>query len=697
MPVSTSSTASSPGDYGTPDSQANRKLIPRGTGTVSASGPGDLGSISSPSDVPQYLHAARWYVSKPTKVKINEELNRAFAASGGELTYEMLWGNGTDPGLLWTLYGFLLEDEKHYFEFKGLGFPPGDPPERTSRLALATRPQWLYNLVRDENAEDPLDRIDPYNLDPTNPGTSGPRQGRYSDNFGRDTTKQNDRLYYPQMTINAMLFTYAKKNHGNSLPQEQDANNVNIVYHELVAGLLPLPQRQRHRGLEHHHAHRPANPGERHRLRPGRRPAAAAGSSLLPPDPAPDLRPGPDLGSAPSDPADGQGAQLEQHGRHPEGLRGLPVVPRARVLWERTPPPRTLGVMKKHEARAGIVALGLGLALLGTPATAQYSKIKDLAGDVTNRIGTCNGRLQGTADEVTIRAKRLTRLLSSGEAFYNKIYNQVLVDPDLVDTDGTIKDLDELKDGAQYYGAFVPTATIYHEVGHAEWDVFIEEQETPQDKRFYRIVKYLVKPWIDRVETHIDKPELAVQEWHGYFRGQTMMKMLSDWNDLLFWNGLNPATGKVDEGMVRSSVRTGRIKPEFFDGLAPEAIPSVHDGDADKPYLDRIRGYDFAVSNGRIDGLVDVDTSTWTEERGFSDTWWQRMWDHSDHFHCLPDSLRELARRVAQRNADEVAKLKPLRERFLAEFQAEQAAAAAEAAGEDGGGDGRLYGVPDDR
>lgn len=216
------------GDYGTPDSQANRKLSARGMSTVPASGPGDLNGSISPSDVPEYLHPGRWYVSKPTKVKINQEINQRLAATNGELTFEVLWGNGTDPGLLWTVYGFMLEDEEHYFQFKGLGFPPSEPPERTSRLALATRPQWLYNLVRDENAEDPLDQLDLIAGE-----SPGPRQGRYSDNHGQNTSRQNDRLYYPQMTINAMIFTYAKKNHSNSLADEQNANNVHIVYHEL--------------------------------------------------------------------------------------------------------------------------------------------------------------------------------------------------------------------------------------------------------------------------------------------------------------------------------------------------------------------------------------------------------------------------------------------------------------------------------
>lgn len=216
-------------NYGTPDPQANMKLLPRSGTSVPASGPAAFGGTISASDVPQYLLPARWYVTLPTKIKIHNEINRRFQASGGELTYQMLWGDGAgDAGLLWTLYGYLLEDEEYYFQYKGLGFPPDTGPERTSRLALATRPQWLYNLVRDENAEDPLDQLDRIAGE-----SPGPRQGRYSDDSGRKTPMQNDRLFYPQMTINAMIFTYAKKNHGNSVEQEQNANNVNIVYHEL--------------------------------------------------------------------------------------------------------------------------------------------------------------------------------------------------------------------------------------------------------------------------------------------------------------------------------------------------------------------------------------------------------------------------------------------------------------------------------
>lgn len=154
-----------------------------------------------------------WYVTKDTKDKLHQLLYDRLNAAGGVLDHPLLWGNGLTKGLLWEIYDLLLEDEQHWHEYKGIGLPAGGglgyAPENTSRLALANAPQRLYNLVRDEPGTDVFDKLDPGLM---SGGTVNSGPGTRSDQAGKRTEMQEDRLYMPQMTINAMIFVKSAKN-----------------------------------------------------------------------------------------------------------------------------------------------------------------------------------------------------------------------------------------------------------------------------------------------------------------------------------------------------------------------------------------------------------------------------------------------------------------------------------------------------
>lgn len=312
--------------------------------------------------------------------------------------------------------------------------------------------------------------------------------------------------------------------------------------------------------------------------------------------------------------------------------------------------------------RATTRASLLGLVMTSAAAS-QFSRVARLAGSVYDKVGVCNARVQDTANEITLRTKRLTSFLSGANALYSKGTNQILVEGELF-TGSRLKDLEELTGGfPSYYEAIPVAATIYHELGHAEWDVFIEEGETAQDRAFYRVVKQEIVPWIDSHEAGVDSEWLAVQEWHGYFRGRLIDVLLTDWSALLQYNGITPSTLEVDEGLAASYLRQGKILPADFGRLSPRVLPGDHGDDVDTPYSTRIRGYSFTVSNGMIDGQVEVDTGGWTAARGFRDAWWQAIWDHTDHFFCLHDDMASLIRRMeAALGREKLAHLREVRQ-----------------------------------
>jgi hypothetical protein len=186
----------------------------------------------------------RWYVTKKTKIALHTMLQKEVGKVQGLITYDFLWGSGLNTGLLWKIYDLLLEDEKEYFNYKGLGLPRGGngmyAPEMTSRLALANAPQRLYNLVRDEKGTDIFDKIEA-----VGGGKLNVDAGLRSDHAGKRPASegmQKDRLYMPQQTINAMIFVKAKRNdkdvpggdptQGN-LTNLQDATSVARRFFEL--------------------------------------------------------------------------------------------------------------------------------------------------------------------------------------------------------------------------------------------------------------------------------------------------------------------------------------------------------------------------------------------------------------------------------------------------------------------------------
>lgn len=313
-----------------------------------------------------------------------------------------------------------------------------------------------------------------------------------------------------------------------------------------------------------------------------------------------------------------------------------------------------------------VPVLVLGLVACA-PVRAQFSAIQGLAGSVYDRVGVTVGRVQETAGHVTVRPKRLTALLGSANALYSSQYNKLLLDGSLFDAAGRVKDLPTLtRDLGSFYEAANVAGTVYHELGHAEWDVLIEEGGDAEDQRFYAIVRNEIVPWIEANEKDVDKPWLCVQEWHGYYMGNLLSMILSDYHDLLFYNGIDPASGSVTEMsrmLVRATVADG-LSPDRFGTLVPEVVRGSLPETMDRSYDERMRGYDIYVSNGLIDGQVRVDTRTWTAARGFKDEWWSALWRLVVAHYGIQPTPRDLLNFISYRSADALAQLRTVQESF---------------------------------
>jgi hypothetical protein len=325
--------------------------------------------------------------------------------------------------------------------------------------------------------------------------------------------------------------------------------------------------------------------------------------------------------------------------------------------------------------RRGLLATACLLLVAVHGARADWATISGLAGSVRDRVFVNNDRLWSVAKQVTIRAKRGMALSGSGEAMYSDAWDLVLV-PGKFMKDGKLKDLPTLlaeAGAANRDPAYDTVWTIWHEMGHAEWDHYIEESDgDSRDRAFYKLVTDEIVPWIDLREATVDDEWLAVMEWHGYYVGGVVKRLLTDADEFLFRNGIQSVTLEPDENQIQQNIRDGTVEPSVFGKLT--AAPSIHFRKKDfkdvlvSSYGQRTRGLEIKVNNGWIDGLADVSTLKWTRENGFKDEWWDAIWQLVASRYLGPKNAQELLHRMntAPIYAPALVKLRAAQERAWA-------------------------------
>ncbi len=149
-------------------------------------------------------------------------------------------------------------------------------------------------------------------------------------------------------------------------------------------------------------------------------------------------------------------------------------------------------------------------------------------------------------------------------ATYNDKLNVISLHADLVEKiDGVtyIKDARQIR-GAQYTET-QRLSTIFHEMGHAEMDVFIENGREAEDMMLMNHYKYLLKPWYKK---HFPKfnPHIAFHEHFGYYRGELMDFLLGEIDTLLTNNGFNKFRNSCFKSyLLKQKLAEGATLEEF--------------------------------------------------------------------------------------------------------------------------------------
>lgn len=201
--------------------------------------------------------------------------------------------------------------------------------------------------------------------------------------------------------------------------------------------------------------------------------------------------------------------------------------------------------------------------------------------------------------EITIRPPRLYEKWlmekTMAQATYNDILNTIVLYDDNFIFDGTQKRVKSFYDfKAQQRFTFISNAsTIFHELSHADYDVFVEE--TPGYWRDF-FTKELI-PWLKSNVDYRYAKDIN-HELFGYTAGDSLLGLQFEVSDILFAHGYNYVNEKcLSESIIRKVYeRMGRPSEVMF-------IEDERDYSYAKKFIPHnvfVRGKDFNVEKAGL-------------------------------------------------------------------------------------------------
>jgi hypothetical protein len=230
----------------------------------------------------------------------------------------------------------------------------------------------------------------------------------------------------------------------------------------------------------------------------------------------------------------------------------------------------------------------------------------------------------------------LAKLISSDAvATYNDKTNTISLSEENLESvryEKRIKDARVIR-GPQYM--FGPNVTIFHEMGHAELDVFIENRQSKIESEIMAHYENVLRPFY-RQNFPSASPDLLFQEHFAYYRSELVESFYSYKDDLLMFNGYNKFTDKC--------VLTIEMKNQIKGGLTLNELKKIrlYQPDADKSYSQKInvkyayvKGKEFNLSSGKNAEAILNKTH-------------ELFWNYHQIYYDFPSTPRELATRLSQ-------------------------------------------------
>jgi hypothetical protein len=182
---------------------------------------------------------------------------------------------------------------------------------------------------------------------------------------------------------------------------------------------------------------------------------------------------------------------------------------------------------------------------LATSGAIDQHAAEQYLNSISSRVGVYAPRLHLAAGKTSIAhpsyLQRWGIVAADAAAAYNDWLNTLILQPEMTIADdaGNLR-IRTLLEIHQVTGSASSSAatTIFHELAHAEWDLFVEEGETAADRELLAAFDEL----LPAINAGFFQRRILPSEIFAYYRGDLLGMILGDANEILLASGLEPDT-----------------------------------------------------------------------------------------------------------------------------------------------------------
>lgn len=213
-------------------------------------------------------------------------------------------------------------------------------------------------------------------------------------------------------------------------------------------------------------------------------------------------------------------------------------------------------------------------------------------------------------------------------ATYNDKLNLISIDKEHLEN-GKVKDARQILGATN---ASYKIATIFHEMGHAELDVFIENGREATDMLLNDLFRSKFKAFYKKHFPNIN-PKLIFHEHFGYYRSELIDFMANEISNVLLYNGYNRYKKRCFLNQTLKQKLTAGISREEFQKLIPSANSSIFYRSVVHPGYIYVKGKDLNLKHPSIPvGEVDFIHL--------------QFWSYHQDFYGFPMNQNELIKRM---------------------------------------------------
>ncbi len=223
---------------------------------------------------------------------------------------------------------------------------------------------------------------------------------------------------------------------------------------------------------------------------------------------------------------------------------------------------------------------------------------------------------------------RLDEIFSpDAAATYNDKLNVISINRKLFFA-GSLKDTSEMNSA--------DIATVFHEIGHAELDVFIEEKNSSLDASIMSYFHSTLKAWYQRYFPNFS-PKGLLQEHFGYYRSSLIEFFSNEINELYLNNGFNRYRG--------SCFLTPVLRKKLTEGITLEDFRKIFIVTQNPVFYRKVVGPDYIYLKGK-----DIYLKEAKIPQAPAEMIELLFWSYHQEHYGFPSNQIDLVRRMNQKH-----------------------------------------------